>query len=29
VNALNPGRKADMGKSTCVHGVEVDVSRLG
>jgi anaerobic selenocysteine-containing dehydrogenase len=27
VNALNPGRKADMGESTCVHGIEVTVTR--
>ena len=27
VNALNPGAKSDMGDSTCVHGVEVTVSR--
>jgi anaerobic selenocysteine-containing dehydrogenase len=25
VNLLNPGRKADMGESTCVHGVEVTI----
>ena len=25
VNVLNPGEKADMGESTCVHGVEVTV----
>jgi len=25
VNALNPGHKADMGESTCVHGVEVTI----
>ncbi len=28
VNVLNPGRKADMGESTSVHGIEVSVSRL-
>jgi len=28
VNLLNPGRKADMGESTCVHGVEVTISPL-
>jgi anaerobic selenocysteine-containing dehydrogenase len=27
VNVLNPGRKADMGESTAVHGVEVRVTR--
>ncbi|MFP6729848.1 MAG: molybdopterin-dependent oxidoreductase [Alphaproteobacteria bacterium] len=27
VNALNPGIKSDMGESTCVHGVEVTVTR--
>jgi len=27
VNALNPGRKTDMGESTCVHGIEVTVTR--
>ena len=27
VNALNPGIKSDMGMSTCVHGVEVTVTR--
>ena len=26
VNALNPGIKTDMGESTCVHAVEVEVS---
>jgi anaerobic selenocysteine-containing dehydrogenase len=25
VNLLNPGQKADMGESTCVHGVEVTI----
>jgi anaerobic selenocysteine-containing dehydrogenase len=25
VNVLNPGHKADMGESTCVHGIEVSV----
>jgi len=25
VNLLNPGHKADMGESTCVHGVEVTI----
>ena len=25
VNALNPGKKTDMGESTSVHGVEVEV----
>jgi anaerobic selenocysteine-containing dehydrogenase len=29
VNALNPGRKTDMGESTAVHGVEVTVARVG
>jgi hypothetical protein len=28
VNALHPGHKADMGESTCVHGVEVVVTPL-
>jgi len=28
VNALNPGQKADLGESTCVHGVEVTVGPL-
>jgi anaerobic selenocysteine-containing dehydrogenase len=28
VNALNPGRKTDMGESNCVHGIEVTVTRL-
>jgi anaerobic selenocysteine-containing dehydrogenase len=28
VNVLNPGRKADMGESTSVHGVEVTVAPL-
>ena len=27
VNVLNPGRKADMGESTSVHGIEATVSR--
>jgi anaerobic selenocysteine-containing dehydrogenase len=27
VNVLNPGRKTDMGESTCVHGIEVTVTR--
>jgi hypothetical protein len=27
INALHKGRKADMGKSTSVHGVEVTVTR--
>ena len=27
INVLNPGHKADMGESTCVHGVEVVVRR--
>ncbi|MEM7221974.1 MAG: molybdopterin-dependent oxidoreductase [Pseudomonadota bacterium] len=27
VNLLNPGLKTDMGESSCVHGVEVTVSR--
>ena len=27
VNALNPGVKSDMGMSSCVHGVEVTVTR--
>jgi anaerobic selenocysteine-containing dehydrogenase len=29
VNALNPGAKADMGESTAVHAVEVEVVRAG
>jgi anaerobic selenocysteine-containing dehydrogenase len=28
VNVLNPGQKADMGESTCVHSIEVTVSPL-
>jgi hypothetical protein len=28
VNVLNPGHKSDMGENTCVHGVEVMVTRL-
>jgi anaerobic selenocysteine-containing dehydrogenase len=28
VNALNPGRKTDIGESTCVHSVEVELTRL-
>ena len=28
VNVLNPGRKTDMGENSCVHSVEVAVSRL-
>jgi anaerobic selenocysteine-containing dehydrogenase len=28
VNALNPGRKSDMGENTCVHSVEVMVTPL-
>jgi anaerobic selenocysteine-containing dehydrogenase len=28
VNTLNPGRKTDIGESTCVHGVEVALTRL-
>jgi anaerobic selenocysteine-containing dehydrogenase len=28
VNVLNPGQKSDMGENTCVHGVEVLVTRL-
>ena len=28
VNVLNPGQKTDMGESTCVHGVEVMITRL-
>ena len=28
VNALNPGLKSDMGESTCVHGVEVNIERI-
>ncbi len=29
VNALNPGRKTDMGESAAVHGIEVAVARAG
>lgn len=28
VNTLNPGRKADMGENSCVHSVEVAITRL-
>ena len=28
VNVLNPGRKADMGENSCVHSVEVALTRL-
>jgi len=28
VNVLNPGRKTDMGESSCVHGIEITVSPL-
>jgi anaerobic selenocysteine-containing dehydrogenase len=28
VNVLNPGRKTDMGENSCVHSVEVTVSRV-
>lgn len=28
VNVLNPGEKSDMGESTCVHSVEVEVSSV-
>ncbi len=28
VNVLNPGHKSDMGESTAVHGVEVDITPL-
>lgn len=28
VNALNPGRKTDIGENSCVHSVEVAVTRL-
>jgi anaerobic selenocysteine-containing dehydrogenase len=28
VNALNPGRKSDMGENSCVHSVEVAVTRV-
>jgi anaerobic selenocysteine-containing dehydrogenase len=27
VNTLNPGRKSDMGENSCVHSVEVAVTR--
>jgi anaerobic selenocysteine-containing dehydrogenase len=26
VNVLNPGKKTDMGESTCVHGIEVSIT---
>jgi len=29
VNVLNPGRKTDIGESTCVHSVEVTLTPLG
>lgn len=29
VNVLNPGHKSDLGESTCVHGVEVEISAAG
>ena len=28
VNVLNPGRKTDMGENSCVHSVEITVSRV-
>ena len=28
VNVLNPGTKSDMGESTCVHGVEVEIAAV-
>lgn len=28
VNVLNPGEKSDMGESTAVHGVEVELTRV-
>ena len=28
VNILNPGLKSDMGESTCVHGVEVEIAAV-
>ena len=28
VNALNPGRKTDIGESTCVHSIEIALTRL-
>ena len=28
VNCLNPGRKTDIGENSCVHGLEVTVTRL-
>jgi hypothetical protein len=28
VNVLNPGRKTDMGENSCVHSVEVALTRL-
>ena len=29
VNRLNPGEKSDMGESSCVHGIVVEIERLG
>ena len=29
VNTLNPGLKSDMGESSAVHGVEVEIAALG
>jgi len=28
VNVLNPGKKTDMGESTCVHGIEVSITPM-
>jgi hypothetical protein len=28
VNVLNPGAKSDMGESTAVHGVEVEIGAV-
>ncbi|HEX5855729.1 MAG TPA: molybdopterin dinucleotide binding domain-containing protein, partial [Thermoanaerobaculia bacterium] len=28
VNVLNPGKKTDMGESTCVHGIEVSITPI-
>jgi anaerobic selenocysteine-containing dehydrogenase len=29
VNVLNPGRKTDIGENSCVHSIEVSVTRPG
>jgi hypothetical protein len=28
INILNSGERTDMGENTCVHGVEVQITRL-